>query len=142
MIAVALAAVVVAAAQLEPSKENAAKTKKSAPAKKKSSKKSSAKSSAAKKAPSKSSSTTTRRASAKKKASGPRGQQRPTTERYKEIEEALAARGYLLEEPTGKWGTSSVEALRSFQADHDLPSTGRIDALSLTQLGLGPQPQE
>jgi len=75
-----------------------------------------------------------------KKAPAPRGQLHPTPERYKQIEEALVARGYLLEEPSGKWGPSSVEALRSFQADHDLPPTGRIDSLSLTQLGLGPPP--
>ena len=80
------------------------------------------------------------KAAAKTKKAAPRGQLHPTPERYKQIEEALVARGYLLEEPSGKWGPSSVEALRSFQADHDLPPTGRIDSLSLTQLGLGPPP--
>lgn len=78
------------------------------------------------------------RSAARKKAA-PRGQQRPTAERYREIEEALAARGYLLEEPSGKWGPNAVEALRNFQADHDLSPTGRLDALCLTQLGLGPK---
>ena len=67
-----------------------------------------------------------------------RGQLQPTTERYKEIEQALADRGYLTEEPTGKWGPASVEALRSFQADNELPATGRLDSLSLIHLGLGP----
>lgn len=67
-----------------------------------------------------------------------RGQTRPTPERYKQIEQALAARGYLTEEPTGKWGPASVEALRSFQSDNQLPPTGKLDALSLIQLGLGP----
>ena len=75
-----------------------------------------------------------------KKAAGPRGQQHPTPERYKQIEEALAARGYLQEEPTGKWGPNAVAALRSFQADYQLPPTGRLDAQSLIQLGLGPSP--
>ena len=42
-----------------------------------------------------------------KKAAGPRGQQHPTPERYKQIEEALAARGYLQEEPTWKLGLDS-----------------------------------
>lgn len=69
----------------------------------------------------------------------PRGQLRPTNERYKEIETALASRGYLGEEPSGKWGQGSVEALRAFQADHQLPPTGKLDSLSLIQLGLGPK---
>lgn len=69
----------------------------------------------------------------------PRGQQRPSNERYKEIETALASRGYLGEEPSGKWGPGSVEALRAFQADHQLPPTGKLDSLSLIQLGLGPK---
>ena len=68
-----------------------------------------------------------------------RGQLRPTSERYKQIEQALAAKGYLGEEPSGKWGPGSVEALRAFQSDHQLPPTGKLDALSLTQLGLGPR---
>jgi peptidoglycan hydrolase-like protein with peptidoglycan-binding domain len=66
-----------------------------------------------------------------------RGQMRPTSERYKQIEQALAARGYLNEEPNGKWGAPAVEALRAFQADQQLPPTGKLDALSLIQLGLG-----
>ncbi len=69
----------------------------------------------------------------------PRGQLRPTNDRYKEIETALASRGYLGEEPSGKWGPPSVEALRAFQADHQLPPTGKLDSLSLIQLGLGPK---
>jgi peptidoglycan hydrolase-like protein with peptidoglycan-binding domain len=63
---------------------------------------------------------------------------RPTNERYKEIETALASRGYLGEEPSGKWGSGSVEALRAFQADHQLPPTGKLGSLSLIQLGLAP----
>lgn len=75
----------------------------------------------------------------RKAAPAPRGQQRPTPERYREIEEALAARGYLAEEPSGKWTAASVEALKSFQADSELTPTGRLDALSLIRLGLGPK---
>src|SRR5262249_48268313 len=101
-----------------------AKTKKSSKGKKKSTSKSTGKKSGSKSS-----------AKAKKKA-GPRGQVHPTPERYKQIEEALVARGYLLEEPTGKWGPNAVEALRSFQADHDLPPPGRLASLSLLPLGL------
>jgi peptidoglycan hydrolase-like protein with peptidoglycan-binding domain len=68
----------------------------------------------------------------------PHGQQHPTQERYKQIEEALAARGYLHTAPDGRWGPDSVEALRNFQAEHQLSPTGRLDAQSLIQLGLGP----
>jgi outer membrane biosynthesis protein TonB len=71
----------------------------------------------------------------------PAGQQRPTPERYKEIEAALYERGYLTASPTGQWSAASVEALRRFQADQELPSTGRLDSLSLIRLGLGPQGQ-
>ncbi len=161
------AAVGLLAGQTEPAQESTVQTKKSSPAKKKRSAK---KSSADAQAPAKKKSSTSAKSAAKKKSStsdpapahksasasqhpasksskskktvvAPRGQQRPTPERYKQIEEALAARGYLHEEATGKWGPNSVEALRSFQADHQLPPTGRLDALSLTQLGLGSQPQ-
>jgi hypothetical protein len=71
----------------------------------------------------------------------PVGQQRPTSERYKEIETALHERGYLTESPTGQWSSSSIDALRRFQADEDLPVTGHLDSLSLIRLGLGPQRQ-
>ncbi|MBI3667592.1 MAG: peptidoglycan-binding protein [Acidobacteria bacterium] len=74
-----------------------------------------------------------------KKPTGPRGQLRPTAERYKQIEEALASRGYLKEEPSGKWTDASAEALRNFQSDHNLTPTGRLDSVSLIQLGLGPK---
>jgi peptidoglycan hydrolase-like protein with peptidoglycan-binding domain len=80
------------------------------------------------------------RARAKTKAAPrARGQVRPTSERYKQIEQALAARGYLNEEPNGRWGAPAVEALRAFQSDQQLPPTGKLDALSLIQLGLGPK---
>src|SRR5262245_56496701 len=41
----------------------------------------------------------------------------PSAERYKEIEAALAAKGYLSpEKVNGKWDATSVEALKKFQA--------------------------
>jgi hypothetical protein len=64
----------------------------------------------------------------------------PTPDRYKEIQDALVARGYLApEEATGAWGSASTEALKRFQADQTLDTTGRIDSLSLIALGLGPR---
>ena len=50
------------------------------------------------------------------------------------------ARGYLSsEEANGSWGPSSTEAMKRFQAEQTLESTGRIDSLSLIALGLGPK---
>jgi peptidoglycan hydrolase-like protein with peptidoglycan-binding domain len=64
----------------------------------------------------------------------------PTPDRYREIQEALAARGYLSsDDATGTWGPSSAEALKKFQAEQTLESTGKIDSLSLIALGLGPR---
>ena len=64
----------------------------------------------------------------------------PTPERYQEIQQALAARGYLKpEDASGGWGASSVDALRRFQTEQNLPGTGKIDSLSLIALGLGPK---
>jgi hypothetical protein len=64
----------------------------------------------------------------------------PTPERYKEIQEALAAKGYLQpEEASGKWDQTSVDALKKFQADQKLDSTGKLNSLSLIALGLGPK---
>jgi len=64
----------------------------------------------------------------------------PTPERYKEIQQALAAKGYLTpEQATGKWDDSSAAALRKFQADQNLDGNGKINSLSLIALGLGPK---
>jgi hypothetical protein len=68
-----------------------------------------------------------------------RGQQEPTPERYREIQQALVGRGYLEPPATGKWGEDSVEALKKFQEDQNLHVSGRITALSLIALGLGPK---
>jgi hypothetical protein len=63
----------------------------------------------------------------------------PTPDRYKEIQEALAAKGYLpMEEATGTWSPASEDALKKFQAEQTLESTGKINSLSLIALGLGP----
>ena len=66
-------------------------------------------------------------------------QQAPTTERYREIQRALAEKGFLKTEPTGSWGPESAEALREFQRANNLPDSGKIDSLSLFALGLGPK---
>ena len=67
-------------------------------------------------------------------------QSSPTADRYRQIQDALVARGYLSqEEATGAWGPASADALKKFQAEQTLETTGRIDSLSLIALGLGPR---
>jgi len=106
---------------------------KTTPAKKSTVKKSTAKSTAKK-------STAKRKLPAKKRvASWRRGQQQPTPERYIQIQQALIDKQYLQGPATGKWEPDSEAALKKFQADQKLEATGKLDALSLIRLGLGPQ---
>jgi peptidoglycan hydrolase-like protein with peptidoglycan-binding domain len=65
--------------------------------------------------------------------------QQPSPERYKEIQQALAAKGYFTAEPDGTWGPASVESLKRFQHDQKLLEDGKIGSLSLIALGLGPK---
>jgi peptidoglycan hydrolase-like protein with peptidoglycan-binding domain len=66
-----------------------------------------------------------------------RGQMAPTSDRISEIQSALAKNGALDGSPTGKWDESTSEAMRKFQAAHGLNPSGKLDALTLRQLGLG-----
>lgn len=66
-------------------------------------------------------------------------QQSPSFDRFKEIQEALAAKGYLKAPPDGTWNAASADALKRFQADQNLSTTGKVNALSLIALGLGPK---
>lgn len=68
-----------------------------------------------------------------------RAQQQPTPDRYKEIQQALAAKGYFTGEADGNWGPASVDALKRFQRDQNIPDDGKIGSLSLIALGLGPK---
>ena len=70
--------------------------------------------------------------------SAPR-QSAPTPERYMEIQQALADKGYFNGEVNGVWGSESVEALKNFQSAHKLSPDGKLGALSLIALGLGPK---
>jgi len=91
--------------------------------------------------------TTTRKAVAKKgkkgavPATAARSRQlNPTPDRYKEIQQALAAKGYLSpEEANGQWSDGSTAALKKFQSDQNLDASGKINSLSLIALGLGPK---
>lgn len=66
----------------------------------------------------------------------------PTADRYKEIQKALADRGYLKTEPNGVWDSNSQQAMRAFQSDQKLDPSGKITAPSLIDLGLGPKRDE
>lgn len=63
----------------------------------------------------------------------------PTPERYQEIQQALASKGYYHGEVNGTWGADSIDALKRFQADQSLMPDGKISSLSLIALGLGPK---
>ncbi|MFB3828862.1 MAG: peptidoglycan-binding domain-containing protein [Bryobacteraceae bacterium] len=63
----------------------------------------------------------------------------PTAERYMQIQQALKEKGYLEGEPTGKWDAASQDAMRRFQQEQKIEPTGKINALSLIALGLGPK---
>jgi len=69
----------------------------------------------------------------------PPAQMQPTTDRYKEIQQALADKGYFRGTPDGTWNGESVDALKRFQKDQNLDPDGKIGSLSLMALGLGPK---
>jgi len=77
----------------------------------------------------------------KKAPPRPRTQQQPAPDRYSEIQQALIDKSYLEGPPTGVWDKKSLEAMQRFQTDQKLRATGKLDALSLIRLGLGPKRQ-
>lgn len=66
-------------------------------------------------------------------------QQAPTPERYREIQQALADRGYYKGEVDGRWDSECVAALKQFQQEQNLNPDGKLGALSIIALGLGPK---
>ncbi len=85
-------------------------------------------------------STKRRRSSSRRAAARSKAPRSPEPERIKEIQTALASRGYDVE-PSGVWDTRSVEAVKKFQDDNDiknLTGKGKLDSLTLIALGLGP----
>ena len=69
----------------------------------------------------------------------PSYQLHPDPERYQQIQQALADKGYFKGEVNGRWGDDSVDALKRFQEDQKLPNDGKLNALTLIGLGLGPK---
>lgn len=81
--------------------------------------------------------TTHRGKSTRKVSRREKGQKAPTPERISEIQQALAKNGSYAGTPNGKWDASTTEALEKFQDAHGLNPTGKLDAKTLQQLGLG-----
>ncbi len=75
--------------------------------------------------------------SSKKSRRRERGQKVATSERISEIQQALAKNGAYTGNPNGKWDASTVDAMKRFQESHGLNPTGKLDAKTLQQLGLG-----
>jgi peptidoglycan hydrolase-like protein with peptidoglycan-binding domain len=67
------------------------------------------------------------------------GQMAPTPDRYREIQQALVAKGYGTQEPDGVWGPQWIDSLKRFQQDQKLEPSGKLTALSIITLGLGPR---
>ena len=66
-------------------------------------------------------------------------QAQPTPDRYRQIQQALADKGYFKGEVNGHWAADSIDALKRFQADQKLTPDGKVNALSLIAMGLGPK---
>ena len=67
------------------------------------------------------------------------GPQSPTPERYREIQQRLADKGYFHGPVDGNWGSDSVDALKRFQKEQGLEPDGKLGSLSLIAMGLGPK---
>jgi peptidoglycan hydrolase-like protein with peptidoglycan-binding domain len=80
-----------------------------------------------------------RRRTSRRSGRRERGQKAPTADRISEIQQALAKDGSFTGKPNGKWDDSTIEATRKFQEAHGLNATGKLDAKTLQQLGLGSQ---
>ncbi len=65
--------------------------------------------------------------------------QSPSPDRYREIQQALADKGYLTTEVNGSWDQASIDALNRFKTDQKLKADGKLCSLSLIALGLGPR---
>jgi len=68
-----------------------------------------------------------------------RGQKAPDPQRITQIQQALAKDGSFAGTPNGKWDASTVDGMKKFQAAHGLNPSGKLDAKTLQQLGLGSQ---
>jgi Putative peptidoglycan binding domain len=68
----------------------------------------------------------------------PSYQSAPSPERYQQIQQSLADRGFYKGELNGVWGAESQDAMKRFQESQNLPDDGKITSKALIGLGLGP----
>ena len=68
----------------------------------------------------------------------PSYQTAPSPERYQQIQQSLADRGFYKGEVNGVWGAESQDAMKRFQESQNLPDDGKITSKALIGLGLGP----
>lgn len=61
-------------------------------------------------------------------------------DRVREIQEALAKAGVYHDEPSGRWDTTTQDAMREYQKQNGFSPTGLPEAKPLLLLGLGPHP--
>ncbi len=78
-----------------------------------------------------------KRSKKKSRSTAPSYQLHPDPERYRQIQQALVDRGYFKGQVTGEWNADSIDALKRFQTDQKLDGDGKINALTLNDLGLG-----
>ena len=89
--------------------------------------------------PQQAASTSARRGYVRPRVYVPPVQMQPSQDRYREIQTALAQKGYLRSEPTGSWDAESSNAMKQFQRDQNIEADGKLSSLSLIALGLGPK---
>ena len=66
------------------------------------------------------------------------GQQGIAADRVREIQEALIREKYLEGAPTGRWDSTTQQAMSRFQSDNGWQSKVTPDSRALIKLGLGP----
>jgi peptidoglycan hydrolase-like protein with peptidoglycan-binding domain len=76
--------------------------------------------------------------SSKSRSRRTRGQQAITSDRTREIQQALIREHYLQGEPTGSWDTQTKAALVKYQHDNGWQTKVVPDSRALIKLGLGP----
>lgn len=63
---------------------------------------------------------------------------KPPSETTRKVQQSLNAAGYSVGVPDGRAGKQTIAVLRKYQADRQLPVTGKIDDITLKSLGLPP----
>jgi peptidoglycan hydrolase-like protein with peptidoglycan-binding domain len=138
LVAVAAGPVAFAATRKTAAKKPVASSKSKTAAKAPAASRTAAKKSSASKKTATSSKRRSSRTTSRARRSGPPRQAAPSPERYMEIQQALASRGFYSGPVDGNWNAECVSGLKRFQEAQSLTPDGKLGALSLIALGLGP----